>query len=62
MEVDPQTTLVAPHTTDVLEITPEPQTTEFPQTTDVAPHTTLLPANWESGVVFAIVTLPLLLK
>jgi hypothetical protein len=43
MEVAPQTTLVAPHTTEVLDIAFEPQTTEFPQTTDVAPQTTLVP-------------------
>jgi len=57
-EVEPQTTLVLPHTTDVLEIVLAPQTIESPQTTDVPPQTTLVPPKAEDDV-FAIVTMPL---
>ena len=50
-ELAPQTTLVLPHTTELLVIVLAPQTTEFPQTTEVAPQTTLvLPQTTE--VVF----------
>ena len=53
----PQTTLVAPHTTELLVIALAPHTTEFPQTTEFAPQTTLEPPKAEVDV-FTIVTTP----